>query len=135
MLPGENQTGRLPKNCYVHTVNCNVITPSRQQLRYFLFSQSLADGIRISLEIATPVIVFAQLGQIGIGLTMATGALCASICDIPGAMESKRDGMLYCIAFIFGMPVLTGFLNQNPFTLGLLIAVSCFFFSMLSVYG
>lgn len=43
--------------------------------------------------------------------------------------------MLYCIGFIFLMSLLTGFLNQNVWLLGLLIAVSTFFFSMLNVYG
>jgi uncharacterized membrane protein (TIGR01666 family) len=108
---------------------------ARQRLRYFFFSQYLADGIRITLEIILPVIVFAQIGQMNTGLTIATGAFCVSITDAPGPLEHKRNGMLYCLAFMFGMSLLTGLLNSNLFFLGLLIAGATFFFTMFSVFG
>ncbi len=113
----------------------NVLKKNTQQLRYFIFSQYLADGIRITLEIIIPVIIFAQFGRMTMGITIATGAFCVSICDIPGAMDSKRNGMLYCIGFIFIMSLLTGFMNHHIVLLGLLVAVSTFFFTMFSVYG
>lgn len=69
------------------------------------------------------------------GLTIALGAFCVSICDLPGPVDHKRNGMLYSIAFIFAMSLLTGFLNDNTLWLGLLITVSVFFFTMISVYG
>ncbi|MFT3910633.1 MAG: FUSC family membrane protein [Ferruginibacter sp.] len=112
-----------------------MISPNKQQLRYFFFSQYLADGIRVTLEIILPVIIFAQFGEMATGLTIALGAFCVSLCDIPGPVDHKRNGILYCIAFVFAMSLLTGFLNQNIFFLGLLVAVSAFFFTMLSVYG
>ncbi len=112
-----------------------MLKKNTQQLRYFLFSQYLADGIRITLEIIIPVIVFAQFGKMAMGITVATGAFCVSICDIPGAKDSKRNGMLYCIGFIFSMSLLTGFMNHQVVLLGLLVAVSTFFFTMFTVYG
>ncbi|MEO8769846.1 MAG: FUSC family membrane protein [Ferruginibacter sp.] len=112
-----------------------MIPSNKQQLRYFLFSQYLADGIRVTLEIILPVIVFAQFGKMSTGLTIALGAFCVGISDIPGPVDSRRNGMLYCIGFIFFMSLLTGFLNQNILLLGLLVAVSTFFFTMISVYG
>ena len=112
-----------------------MLKKNTQQLRYFLFSQYLADGIRITLEIIIPVIFFAQFGKMGMGMTIATGAFCVSICDIPGARDSKRNGMLYCIGFIFIMSLLTGFMNHQVVLLGLLVAVSTFFFTMFTVYG
>lgn len=112
-----------------------MIAPNKQQLRYFLFSQYLADGVRMTLEIIIPVILFAQFNQMTTGLTIALGAFCVSICDLPGPVDHKRNGMLYSIAFIFAMSLLTGFLNDNTLWLGLLITVSVFFFTMISVYG
>lgn len=106
-----------------------------RDIKYFLFSQYLADGIRVTLGIALPVIIAAQLGRIDIGLIMGTGALCVSITDIPGPVEHKKNGMLYCNAFIFGMALLTGFMNHHVLLIGLLIAVATFFFSMFSIYG
>lgn len=110
-------------------------TPTPQRLRYFLFSQHLADGIRITMAIIFPVIILAQFGMMSTGLTIATGAFCTSICDIPGPVDSRRNGMLYGIGFIFLMSLLTGLLNQYDLLMGLLVTLAAFFFSMLSVYG
>ena len=106
-----------------------------KQIKNFLFSQYLADGIRITLEIVLPTIVYAQFGKIETGITISLGALCVSISDVPGPVKHKRNGMLYCNIFIFLMALLTGLVNNNIFLLGLLIALSSFFFSMFSVYG
>lgn len=112
-----------------------MLNPNTQRLRYFLFSQYLADGFRVTLKIILPVIVFAQFGEMATGLTIALGSFCISICDIPGPIESKRNGMLYCIGFVFIMSLLTGFLNHNHFTLGLLVCIASFFFTMIGVYS
>ena len=106
-----------------------------QHIRYFLFSQYLADGIRITLEIILPVIVCAYFGRIDIGFNIALGALCISISDAPGPVEHKRNGMIYCNLFVFAMALLTGFANNNIVWLGLLILFASFFFTMLSVFG
>jgi uncharacterized membrane protein YccC len=106
-----------------------------QHIRYFLFSQYLADGVRITLEIILPVIIFAQFGKMNLGFSIALGALCASISDAPGPVEHKRNGMLYCNLFVFVMALLTGFVNGNTALMGLLILGSTFFFTMFSVYG
>jgi uncharacterized membrane protein (TIGR01666 family) len=106
-----------------------------QQIRYFLFSQYLADGIRVTLEIIIPTVVFSFLGQLEIGMTLSLGALCVSISDGPGPVVHKRNGMFYCNIFIFIMALLTGFANHNPWLLGILILASTFLFTMISVYG
>ncbi|HEY5407016.1 MAG TPA: FUSC family membrane protein [Ginsengibacter sp.] len=106
-----------------------------RHIKNFLFSQHLADGIRITIEIVLPAIVYAQLGKIETGITISLGALCVSISDAPGPVKHKRNGMLYCNIFIFLMALLTGVVNNNIYILGLLIGFSSFFFSMFSVYG
>ncbi len=111
------------------------MTEKKQHLQYFLFSQYLADGIRITLEIILPTVIFSQFGKMDLGLMMSTGALCVSMTDGPGPVEHKRNGMLYCILFIFLMTLLTGLINTNVFLLGLLIILSSFFFTMFSVFG
>ncbi len=112
-----------------------MIKARTNHIRYFLFSQYLADGIRVTMAIILPVIIFAQSGKMDIGLTVATGALCVSICDIPGPVDHKRNGMLYCNGFIFIMSLLTGLVNGHVILLGLLIMAATFFFTMFSVYG
>ncbi len=106
-----------------------------QDIRYFLFSQYLADGVRVTLEILLPAVIFAQFGMLGAGITISLGALCVSIADAPGPVEHKTNGMLYCNLFIFPTALLTGFLNHNIFLLGLLILFSSFFFTMFTVFG
>ncbi|MEP7165683.1 MAG: FUSC family membrane protein [Ferruginibacter sp.] len=106
-----------------------------QHIRYFLFSQYLADGVRTTLEIILPVIIFARFGKMDMGFSLALGALCVSISDAPGPVEHKRNGMLYCNLFVFIMALITGFVNGNTILMGLLILVSTFFFTMFSVYG
>ena len=106
-----------------------------QQIRYFLFSQYLADGIRVTLEIVIPTVIFSFLGKMEIGMMLSLGALCVSISDGPGPVVHKRNGMLFCNIFVFIMALVTGIFNHNMLSLGLLILASSFLFSMFSVYG
>lgn len=106
-----------------------------QHIRYFLFSQYLSDGIRITLAIILPALVCSQFGRLDLGLLFSTGALCTSISDAPGPLEHKRNGMLYCNGFVFLMVLLTGLANHHVVTLGLLILISTFFFTMFTVFG
>ncbi len=107
----------------------------RQHIRYFLFGQYLADGVRMTMEVVLPVIICAQFGRIDIGFTLALGAFCVSISDAPGPVEQKRNGMIYCNVFVFLMALITGFVNDNVLLLGLLVLFASFFFTMFSVYG
>ncbi len=106
-----------------------------RQIRYFLFSQYVSDGVRITLEIIIPTLVFAYLGDLETGLGLSLGALCVSISDGPGPVVHKKNGMLYCNIFVFISALLTGFLNHNSLALGILILSSSFVFTMFSVFG
>jgi len=106
-----------------------------QHIKYFLFSQHLADGTRITLEILLPAIIGSYFGRLDLGLLISTGALCVSISDAPGPMEHKFNGMLYCNLFIFAMALITGFATHSTILLGLLILGSSFFFTMFAVFG
>ena len=106
-----------------------------QQIRYFLFSQYLADGVRITAEIILPVMICARFGNIAMGFSIAMGAVCASISDAPGPVEHKRNGMIYCNLFVFAMSLLTGFVNRQLWLMGIVVAFATFFFTIISVYG
>src|SRR4029079_8945399 len=111
------------------------INETTQRVKYFLFSQYLADGIRITLAIILPAIICAGTGRMDLGIIISEGALCVSISDAPGPVQHKRNGMLYCNVFVFLMALLTGFLNDNFILLGLLVLLSSFLFTMFTVYG
>jgi uncharacterized membrane protein (TIGR01666 family) len=106
-----------------------------RQIRYFFFSQYVSDGIRITLEIIIPALLFAYMGRLETGLAISLGALCVSISDGPGPVIHKKNGMFFCNIFVFISALLTGFLNHNPVTLGILILCSSFVFTMFSVFG
>lgn len=111
------------------------MSDKKQHIQYFLFSQYLSDGIRTTLEIILPAVIFSQFGRLDLGLMMSTGALCVSLTDSPGPVEHKRNAMLYCILFIFLITLITGFANTNNYLMALLIILSSFFFTMFSVFG
>ncbi|HEX8350992.1 MAG TPA: FUSC family membrane protein [Hymenobacter sp.] len=104
-------------------------------IQYFLFSQDFSDGMRITLAVLLPALLFAQMGQLLTGITLSTGAVCISIVDTPGPVLHKRNGMLYGNLAIFLVAMLTGFARLNPWTLGLEVLALSFLMTMLSVYG
>ena len=106
-----------------------------RQIRNFFFSQYVSDGVRITLEIIIPAMVFGYMGRLETGLAMSLGALCVSISDGPGPVVHKKYGMFFCNIFVFISALLTGFLNHNPVFLGVLILASSFVFTMFSVFG
>jgi uncharacterized membrane protein (TIGR01666 family) len=108
---------------------------NKQHIQYFLFSQYLSDGIRVTLEIILPSVILYQFHRLDLGLIVSIGALCVSLADGPGLVEHKRNGMLYCILFIFLMTLVTGLVNTHIFLMGLLVLFSSFFFTMFSVFG
>lgn len=106
-----------------------------QNIRYFLFGQHVADGIRVTVTIIAPALVFSFIGNFETGILMSLGALCLSISDAPGPVKHKRNGMLYCLLFVALMALLTGLVNRNAWAMGTLIAISTFIFSIFNIYG
>lgn len=106
-----------------------------REIKSFIFGQYFSDGLRITVGVLLPSLIFYHLDLLHIGLTISLGAVCISIADSQGPVNHKRNGMLYCTALVFITALLTGLLNQFPFLIGLEILVLCFLYSMLSVYG
>ncbi len=107
----------------------------QQKIKNFIYSHYFADGLKISVGIVLPALIFAQLGHFLLGITISLGALCVSIVDNPGPALHKRNAMLYTNLFIFLTAVLTGLLNRYPLLAGLELFLLCFFFSMFNVFG
>ncbi len=111
------------------------IATSGRTLKRFLFSQYFSDGIRITLGLLLPSVLFYQFGDINHGIAISLGALCVSIPDNPGPYEHRRNAMLITIALIFSMALLTALFAHYAVFLTLFIGVSCFLFSMMHVFG
>lgn len=106
-----------------------------REIKSFFYSQYFSDGLRISLGILLPSLVFNYFNKFDLGLTLSLGALCVSVVDIPGPVMHKRNAMAVCNLCIFFVAIVTGFARLNVFTLGIEIAIFAFIFSMLTVYG
>jgi uncharacterized membrane protein (TIGR01666 family) len=106
-----------------------------KEIRYFLYSQAFADGLRASFAILLPALIGAYTGYFETGLTISLGAMCTSLTDAPGPIIHKRNGMLICAGFAFVIAVLTAFAQRSVYTMGLEVILVSFFFSMFNVYG
>src|SRR6476646_205618 len=109
--------------------------PSTKELRYFLFSQQLADGVRTTAGILLPAFILNQFGLLSIGFAISLGAMCVSIPDAPGPIVHRKNSMLIATALTFLVAIITSFLRTNVYTLGLEIVLFTFLFSLLQVYG
>ncbi len=107
----------------------------RREYDRFVSSYYFAEGLRITTGVTLPAIVFYFLGELEIGMVMSLGAMCVSASDIPGPIQLRRNGMLVCTGVVTLMAFVAGLMSGSPWLMGGMIALSCFFFSMLGVYG
>ncbi len=107
----------------------------RSKYRSFINSYYLSEGIRITAGLTLPTIIGTYLHHENIGIKMSIGAICLSIVDSAGPVTHRKNAMLVCNAVIFIASLLTGFAVGSPLATGLLIAIFCFLFSMIGVYG
>jgi uncharacterized membrane protein YccC len=106
-----------------------------RELKSFFYSQYFSDGLRITAGLLLPAAIFAQLNRLDLGLTLSLGAISTSVVDTPGPVIHKRTALLISSLLSFVIAIVTGFVHFNVVLLGIEIALSCFLFSMLTVYG
>jgi uncharacterized membrane protein YccC len=70
-----------------------------------------------------------------VGLAISLGALCVSLTDAPGPSITKEWNAVSVSFFIFLVSLLTSVAKTSVISMGLEIALVCFLFSMLNVYG
>ncbi|AQG79166.1 FUSC family protein [Spirosoma montaniterrae] len=106
-----------------------------RQVGYFLSGQYFSAGLRITLSILLPALVFSQFDQLSTGITLSIGALSVTLADAPGPVQHRRNGMAIAALAGFLMTLITGFARLNDLTLGFVIGIASFFFSMFTLYG
>lgn len=104
-------------------------------IQTFLYSKYFADGVRISVGMITPSLLFSHFGNLHIGVTISTGAMIMALADTHGPINHRRNGMLACAAVALASAMLTNMVDQNTLLLGLVIVGLSFLFAMLSVFG
>lgn len=103
--------------------------------RNFLYTQYFSDGIKITIGVLLPSLIFAQFNLLEIGINLSLGAVCCSISDTPGPWLHRRNAMLITNFLVFLVALITSLINHNPILIGIEILVFCFIFSMFYVYG
>ncbi|MGC4099853.1 FUSC family protein [Ferruginibacter sp.] len=106
-----------------------------KEYKSFVSSHYLSDGVRITAGIVLPAIIFNYFNLLSAGVVVALGAMSVSITDTPGPIHHRKNGMVACIIINTLMALITGLAAPHHITLGILIVVACFAFSMISVFG
>lgn len=108
---------------------------SAKELRYFLFSQQLTDGVRTTAAVVLPAFILYQAGLIAIGFVISLGAMSVSLTDAPGPVLHRRNGMFITTGLVFVVALVTAFVRANMYALGIEIGIFVFLFSLFQVYG
>lgn len=66
---------------------------------------------------------------------MSLGALAVSITDVPGPLRHRINGMGICILLLFSVSLISAYASYNVVLLGVVVTISGFVFSMLTIYG
>lgn len=106
------------------------------ELQKFLYSQHLFSGLRISLGILLPAVVLLfGFDNHQLGFTLASGAIAASVVDLPGPLKYKHNEMLACAFLGFLSALATGIATYSDFTLWLTVVPLTFVLSMIVMLG
>ena len=106
-----------------------------REYKSFINSHNLNGAIRITAGITIPAILLSYFNNLSVGIAVSIGAMCVANTDNPGPIHHRRNGMIAGIIIIFIAALLTGLVSGSGMLTGILVFVSCFLFSMMSIYG
>lgn len=106
-----------------------------KQYRSFINSHYVGEGIRITVGVLVPVLLFGYFNELTIGLAIGLGALFVSITDNPGPIHHRRNGLIVCALLVFVVAIVVSFVQQVHWLFMVVLPASCFVFSMIGVYG
>lgn len=106
-----------------------------QEVRNFIYSYHFSTGLRTTISVVVPSIVFSMMGDLPMGIVASLGALATALSDVPGTALHKRNGILTAIAFIFLTALGTSLISPYPLLMTGWILACCFANGMLLVYG
>ncbi|WP_142688554.1 FUSC family protein [Chitinophaga polysaccharea] len=104
-------------------------------VKNFLYSYHFSNGMRTTISVVVPSLVFAWFGMLDLGIAVSMGALCTALSDVPGTIIHKRNGLIISTILIFFTALGTGLLIPYTIPMAVWIGICCFMFAMLLVYG
>lgn len=106
------------------------------EIKRFVLSQNFFSGLRIAFGLALPpIILLLGFGDQELGFTIASGAIAASVVDLPGPLKYKHNEMLACSGLAFVAALIAGLASANPLSLWLTVVLLTFPVSLLVVCG
>ncbi len=106
-----------------------------KQYRSFINSHYLNDGVRMTVAVLSPVLLFAYYNRLDIGLAMALGALSVGITDNPGPIHHRRNGLVVSNLLVFAVALAGGLSQSIPWLFMIVLPLFCFLFSLIGVFG
>jgi uncharacterized membrane protein YccC len=106
-----------------------------QEVRNFIYSYHFSTGLRTTISVVVPSVVFFLMGDLPTGIIVSLGALATALSDVPGTAIHKRNGILTAIVFIFFTALGTSLILPYPLLMMGWIVACCFANGMLLVYG
>ncbi|MEO6315676.1 MAG: FUSC family membrane protein [Chitinophagaceae bacterium] len=106
-----------------------------KEYKSFINSYYLGEGLRITTGAVLPALVLNHFGWLSVGVLVSLGAVCVSAADSPGPIHHRRNGMQVCTVLMFLVCLVTGYVAPYPLLLGCWVALACFIFSLIGVYG
>ncbi len=105
------------------------------KVRFFIYSQPFHEGLKITIAVLLPLLIFGLMGQLHYGVSIAIGCILASTPDLVGPYRERRKSMLLTAILIFFISMLTRILPFSDVFLGLFISIFTFACCMLTAYG
>ena len=101
----------------------------------FIYSYYISNGLKITLSIILPALVFWYFSKLELGITIALGTLCVSIIDSPGPYQHRRNSMFIGILVLFFFSLVSQLLAEPYPIQFVFILLASGFLSYISLYG
>lgn len=106
-----------------------------KEAKAFIFSYHFSNGLRTTLSVVVPSVIFAAFGHLNTGIAISMGALCTALADVPGTIIHKRNGLIISTILIFLTALGTGLLLPYIPLLTIWVGLCSVFYAMLLIYG
>jgi uncharacterized membrane protein YccC len=104
-------------------------------LRTFIYSHYFYTGLRVAGGILGLTLLTLYFSDTPTAMSVAIGALCASLMDLPGPLRHKLNEMMAAVLMCTAVTLIIGLSTSIPWLLLTMLVLMSFFASMMVVYG
>jgi uncharacterized membrane protein YccC len=104
-------------------------------LRTFIYSHYFYTGLRVASGILGLTLLTLYFSDTPTAMSVAIGALCASLMDLPSPLRHKFNEMMAAVLMCTAVTLIIGLCTAIPWLLLTMLVLMSFFASMMVVYG